>query len=355
MPFLTRRRLLTVALSGFGVVAFEILQLPLPFLLGPLAACLVGALAGAPLQDMGGLGRAMRAVLGVAVGASITPELAQRLPEMAYSVALVPLFVLAIWGVGYPFFRKVCGYDVPTAYYAAVPGGLQEMLLFGEEAGAKVRTLTLVHATRVLTIVTLAPLLITGIWDVPLTEAPGAPVFEVPLLQLGLMVGSGLFGWWAAEKVRLFGAAILGPMIVSALLSLSGLLTFRPPAEAILAAQFIIGAGIGAAYLGVTFAELRRDVSAGLGFCLVLALITFVFAEGVALSGFAPPLEAFLAFAPGGQAEMVVLALVAGADLAFVVTHHLVRLVVVLLGAPIVAGKAMAQWKRKGDAGRNVG
>ncbi len=53
--------------------------------------------------------------------------------------------------------------------------------------------------------------------------------------------------------------------------------------------------------------------------------------------GAAPPIEAFLAFAPGGQAEMAILAIVAGADLAYVVTHHLVRLVVVIIGAPIVA------------------
>ena len=34
---------------------------------------------------------------------------------------------------------------------------------------------------------------------------------------------------------------------------------------------------------------------------------------------------------------MVLLALIAGADMAYVVTHHLVRIVVVILGAPIAA------------------
>jgi len=50
----------------------------------------------------------------------------------------------------------------------------------------------------------------------------------------------------------------------------------------------------------------------------------------------AAPVEAILAFAPGGQGEMAVLALVAGADVAFVVTHHLVRLVIVIAGAPLM-------------------
>jgi hypothetical protein len=50
------------------------------------------------------------------------------------------------------------------------------------------------------------------------------------------------------------------------------------------------------------------------------------------------PVEAFLAFAPGGQAEMTVLAIVTGADLGFVITHHLTRIVLVIVGAPLVAG-----------------
>lgn len=336
------RRIRTAAIAASGVAVFALLGLPLPFLLGPLAACLVAALAGLRLRDMGGLGKAMRTILGLAVGASVTPELAQRLPDMAYSVALVPVFVFVIGAIGYPFFRRLYRYDPPTAYYAAMPGGLQDMLIFGQEAGGNVRTLSLIHATRVLTIVSLAPLLITGVWGVPLTQAPGAPALELPLDQALVLVATAAVGWWAAERVGLFGAPILGPLILGAALSLGGIITTRPPAEAILAAQYFIGLGIGAAYTGVTMRELRRDVAAGFAFCLVLAVIAFVFAEAVAIMGLAPTLEAFLAFAPGGQAEMVVLALVAGADLAFVVTHHLVRLVVVILGAPVFAKRTDA-------------
>ena len=53
--------------------------------------------------------------------------------------------------------------------------------------------------------------------------------------------------------------------------------------------------------------------------------------------GLAPGLEAFLAFLPGGQAEMTVIAIIAGADLAYVVSHHLLRIMIVILLAPIVA------------------
>ena len=62
-----------------------------------------------------------------------------------------------------------------------------------------------------------------------------------------------------------------------------------------------------------------------------------VFIELIVHLGLAPGLDAFLAFLPGGQAEMIVIAIIAGADLAYVVSHHLLRIVLVILLAPIVA------------------
>lgn len=324
-----------VALAGAGL--FHLARLPLPFLLGPLAACLCAALAGVPMQGAPVVGNVMRTVLGVAVGTAITPALFERLPGMAASLALIPVFVVAMGAAGYPFFRYALGYDHPTAYYGAMPGGFQDMLVFGQEAGADLRTLSLIHATRVLVIVSLAPFLITAVWGMDLVNAPGVAAASIPPAQLALMAAAALAGWRLALWMGLFGAPIIGPLVVAAALSLVGLLEHRPPVEAILAAQFFIGLSIGANYSGVTLAEVRRDVAAGGIYCLILGAIAAVFAEVVSLSGIAPPVEAFLAFAPGGQAEMAVLAIVAGADLAFVVTHHLLRIVLIILLAPLVA------------------
>jgi len=81
-------------------------------------------------------------------------------------------------------------------------------------------------------------------------------------------------------------------------------------------------------------------VLAALGFCVILTVASAGFAELVVALRLAGPVEAVLAFAPGGQGEMIVLAIVAGADVPFVVTHHLVRLLVVLLGSPLAARAA---------------
>lgn len=335
-PF-TRRRLLTVTAAALGATVFSLAGLPLPFLFGPMLACLIAALAGAPLQGLGPISVGARTILGVAVGASVTPAVLQQLPLMAASVALIPVYIVLIGLIGVPFFRRICGFDPVTAYYAAMPGGLQDMVIFGEAAGADVRVLSLIHATRVLILVTIAPVLLSTLYGVALTNPIGAAASTIPLAELALMAAAALIGWKGGERVGLFGASILGPMIVTAVLSLAGLIHMRPPKEAILAAQFFIGMGIGVYYVGVTLRELRNVVAAGVAFVLVLAALAAGFTELVTVTGLARPVEAFLAFAPGGQAEMTVLAIVAGADLGFVITHHLTRIILVITGAPIMA------------------
>lgn len=324
-----------VALAG--VAAFRLLALPLPWLLGPIAACLIASLAGLRLRGLKLVNEGMRTILGVAVGATLTPQVLGTFPAMWPTLLMVPLMVLIIGAVGVPYFQRLWGYDDPTAYYASMPGGLQDMILFGEEAGANPRTLSLIHATRVLVIVTALPFLMKAIWETDLSNPPGAPLLSLPWQELAVMVACAIIGWRVAKGLGMFGASILGPLLLTAAVTVSGFLHHRPPAEAIWAAQFFIGMTIGSKYSGITGQEVRRDLAAGLGFCGVLIVLTLIFVEVIYGLGLAPGLEALLAFAPGGQAELTVLALIVGADAAFVVAHHVLRIFIVIMGAPLAA------------------
>ncbi|WP_147127309.1 AbrB family transcriptional regulator [Shimia ponticola] len=325
------------AVALLGVLAFHILALPLPWLLGPIFACLAAALLGLPMRGIKVVNEAMRTILGVAVGATFTTSLLVSMVGMWPTLLLIPLMTASIGVVGLFYFRRLWGFDFPTSYYSAMPGGLQDMLVFGEEAGGNVRTMSLIHATRVMVIVVALPFLLVWVWDADLTTPPGAPLATLGWDQLALMVFCGLVGWQVAKRIGMFGASILGPLLLAAALALLGVLEHRPPAEAIWAAQFFIGMGVGCKYVGVTMLEVRRDLTAGLGFCVLLLILTVIFAEAIHLANLAPPRETILAFAPGGQAELTVLALIVGADMAFVVAHHVLRIFVVILGAPLFA------------------
>lgn len=342
LQFLQNRwiaRAITLAVALSGVAVFSYASLPLPWLLGAMFACLIAAFIRVPMKGFGTLSVLMRTILGVAVGASIQPDIFNRLPEMAASLAFIPLFIFMIGLIGYPYFRYIWKYDKPTAYYSAMPGGLQDMLVFGEEAGGHVRTMSLLQATRVLVIVSIIPVLLSYAYDISVADqgSPGLPWTAIPVFELVLMAICGVAGWKIAECLGIFGASIVGPLVLTAIISLCGLIEHRPPFEAIIAAQLFIGMAVGVKYAGITLAELTTTVFAGLIYCVILAALAFGFESIVTGLDFAPRLEGLLAFAPGGQAEMAVLAIVAGADVAFVITHHLLRMIIVILGAPIFA------------------
>ncbi len=327
----------TLLISLVGVAIFWILNLPLPFLLGPLFASLIAALAGVKLRGTGIIAVGARTILGVAVGASITPAVITQLPVMFASVALVPIYIALIAIAGIWYFNKICKFDKATSYFAAMPGGLQDMILFGQEAGGDTRALSLIHATRVLIIVSIAPIILIFSFDANLDIRIGNSATEIPIIEQLIMIIAALVGWYGGVKIKLFGASILGPMIVTGILSIIGVIHFRPPAEAILFAQFFIGTGIGVSYVDITVKELRKYVSSGIVYVLILTIIAFGFTEFVKFLKLANPLDAFLAFWPGGQAEMTILAILTGADLGYIIVHHLSRLVLVISGAPLFA------------------
>jgi membrane AbrB-like protein len=337
MSRLWKHRATALFAASIGAAVFRALHLPLPLLLGPMAGCLLFALAGVPLAGMGTLGLVMRTFLGVVIGSTVTPELLHELPGYGPTLLLIPLFVLVTGMAGYPFFRWGMGFNHPTSFYSAMPGGLQDMLIFGEEAGGDVRAMSLIHATRVLVIVAVVPFVLAHLYDLDLTRAPGVRASALPASQIVIMVIAGIVGWRLAERVGLFGASILGPLIVAAILSLAGIIQSRPPAEMIWAAQFFIGIAVGAKYSGITAKEIRIDVGAGLVYCAILAAVSIAVIWAVMQLTNREPLDLMLAFLPGGQSEMAVIAIVAEADVGFVVAHHLLRIFIVIISAPVIA------------------
>jgi len=330
-------RIKTLVIAMAGVLAFHLAGLPLPFLFGPMAALLIAALTRVPLKGVNLVSNAARAILGVAIGASITPALLDQMSSMAITLSAMPIFIAICAVVGVPYFRNFCKFDNATAYYSAIPGGLQDMVLFGKEAGGQVRTISLIQATRLFMFVIVAPFVLTHVYGVSLHNPVGIAASELPLNELLLVPILGGLGWYLGNKINLFGAPMIGPMLLAGAAAFTDVLHARPPQEAILFAQVFVGIGIGVHYSGVTLAELKRDVMAGLGYVVLLGLICAAFVITLTMLGLGDPVSIFLAYAPAGQAEMAVFAIVVGADLGYVVTHHIVRIVLVIIGSPLAA------------------
>jgi membrane AbrB-like protein len=339
--------LLALLIGAAGSVVFVYAHFPLPWFLGALSFCLIASVLNAPILRPKPLTIPMRAVLGVAVGSAFSPALLGRVGGMAGSLAILVPFMVLIIVVSLVFYERVAGFDRPTAFFSAVPGGLTDMTAMAEDAGANQRAVILVQATRILIVVFTLPLWLQWHDGLPIGAAAGSRLrlADISPFDALVLLAIGWGGWWGARRLGLAGAPIVGPMIVSGILHASGVTSAKVPLEVLTFAQISVGVLLGCQFRGLTMKEFTGTMIWGIANTIVLLAITAVVVVGVSrITGF-DPVSVLLAFAPGGQTELNLLAFIMGLDVAYVALHHLVRLAVVIIGAQIVF-RTRTDWRK---------
>ncbi|HEV7252733.1 MAG TPA: AbrB family transcriptional regulator [Mesorhizobium sp.] len=321
--------------AGGGGLCFA-LGTPLPWMIGSMLATLLAALAHLPVQMPLPLRHLVLPIIGVMLGSAFTPELISSIPRWSYSLGALLAYLAVSSLVGYAYFRSVARMAPATAFFCGVPGGMAEMTMVGASHGGDERIISLTHASRIIMVVMLIPLLIrlVGASDVSGTAQPGANLLGVSALDVALMLASAVIGYVLGRRVGLPAAAMVGPMLLSALAHGSGLTEARPPAELVAAAQLILGASIGCRFTGTPPAQILRLVVVAAGATLITLALAVLF--GWVLHRWTGlPLPALLiAYAPGGLTEMSLVALALGIDAAFVASHHVLRVLLLVTFAP---------------------
>jgi membrane AbrB-like protein len=326
---------LTLAIGLVGAAAYSQTPLPLPWFLGPMLACLVAISLRVPVQRSATLTLLMRIVLGLAIGSAFSPEMANRAGEMTVSLLFVAPYVVFLGLIGYPYFRAFRDYDRMTAFLAAIPGGFQSMVAIGEDCGADLRRLSIIHGTRIMVIVFAVPLWIqfSGGLDLTRVVPASATLAAMTPKEALILLVCGSLGYWGGRKVRISGAAIIGPMLANGVVHLLGFAEARVPVELVNAAQVAIGVHIGCQFAGITARELITTASVAFGYALILLAGAAVFTVIVVWVTGIDSNAVALAYAPGGQPEMNLVALVLNIDPAYVALHHLLRVMVIVFGA----------------------
>jgi len=296
----------------------------------------IAALSGLPVRSQPQLRMGMVTILGVMLGSSFTPELLSRLAAWPAPLAGLVVYALATLAAGVVYFRRVAGTDASTAFFSAAPGGLNEMVIIGAQMGGDERTISLTHAVRILLVVFTIPIWFRLFADyVPAARAAAEiGIRSVPLSALAELAACAVIGAALGRYFRLPAYQVLGPMIASAAAHLTGLTKASPPIELISAAQVVMGVGIGCRFAGMRISEVGRSMIHAAVFCGIMVAIAVACCAALhAMTGLSIP-ALVLAYAPGGLAEMSLVALALSIDIAFVATHHAFRLFIVLLLVP---------------------
>ena len=290
---------LALALGGLGGGLFAALALPLPWLLGALATTTAASLAGLRLAVPGGLRQPMIALLGVMLGGAFTPERLAGALAWLPSLAALPFYVVAVGALILLYLRRMSSFDGPTAFFAATPGGMSEMIALSDQLGGDQRRVSLIHGTRLLFIVFTIPFLARASGPASRSRATWSARWSSTSADLALLAACGVLGYLLARRLRLPAATFIGPLLGSMAVHLTGWVETQPPYLLLALAQLVIGSSVGARFSGTPLTLVTRSLALGAGATVLMLLITFAF--GGVLHGLTglPLGLLLLAFIPG--------------------------------------------------------
>lgn len=328
---------LSVGAVGGGLAFW--CTLPLPWLLGALLATTACSLLGIRLHPPKALRKVVLVVIGVLLGSAFSPDIAGDITVWSASLAIMLVVTFIMMAFSVWFCRKIAGYSEATALYSGVPGGLSAVTLMAADSKADLRIVGLTHAVRILILLLAIPPVLNWVGHVSVQARPmdlASWLFFPALDDIVLLSGAGVVGMMLARVLRFPNPLLFGPALLSGALHVSGATEATIPPVIVAMAQIIIGTSVGVRFSGTRLASIGRNMLLAAIQAAVLLVIAILAAWGVhAVTGFSQA-AALLAYMPGGAPELSLVALSLGIDPAFVTSHHLLRITVLILLLPMM-------------------
>ncbi|MFE3193635.1 AbrB family transcriptional regulator [Nocardia sp. NPDC059240] len=315
------------------------------------------ALAGklpAPLPRQVNVG--VQAMLGVLMGSYLQISLLTSigwglLPVLAVTAATVVVSV----GVALVFARAT-KVDLPTATLGMLAGGSAAVVAAADELDADPRRVAFMQYLRVALVALSAPA-IAALLDNEerIPYGPGAPGNSVtdPSLPYWMIMGRGdqlaglciaivlcLIGIRIGGRLKLPNAALLGPMLVTAIVTALGLTHGYAPTHLFKDLLFVlIGFEVGTRFTRQVVREMARMLPAMTAAVLALSAIVAGMALGLAYLVDLQMSDLYLATTPGGINAVLATADTMGANLPLITSVQTIRLLVMMALLPLLISR----------------
>lgn len=321
---------LALVVSATGALVCVSLGTVLPWMMGPMVAMALASMAGLPVSRPPMAMTVGQVVIGTALGLFFTQAVLTQMGALVGYLIAAALFAFVLGVVCACALTRLSGCDNRTAFFASLPGGAVEMTNIAARLGGRADWVAAAHALRIVLVVLTVPPLLThsGVHGDEVWAGPTAQVHYTGLVAMLLLAGCAgtLLSWFKVPN-----GWLIGPLLVTALLTGLGLEGSAMPRWASNAAQLLIGCALGSRF---DAAFLRTGPRFMLSVALTVFLgMTLAAAFGYALaqvSGMHVP-TAILATAPGGVTEMSITAKALQFGVPVVTAFHVTRMAFLVL------------------------
>jgi membrane AbrB-like protein len=326
-----------IAASAAGALLLRAIGVPAPWLIAPMVVAIVAAVTG--LVELRVPHRAFiaaQATIGMLIAQTFTPPVVGSIARSWLVMVLVVASTIAAAAIAGWILARFGSVPPATAAWGSSPGGAAAMTAMSADYGADPRIVAFMQYLRV----TLVVLSASAVSRVLLPGGAPPPVVGVtqfdPVGLLGTVVVAAV-GALAALRLRVPAAALLGPMVLGAVLHGTGLVRIAVPAALLDAAYVAIGLTIGLLYTPATVRYALRILPQLLASTVVLIALCAGSAALLAAAVHVDSLTAYLATTPGGLDSVTVIALGSGANVPLVLAVQALRVFVVVATGPSLA------------------
>ncbi len=305
--------------------------MPLPWMIGALLATAIARMAGSPGSSHKVFRNGGQWVIGTSLGLYFTPEMLRMIALNLPFIVGGMLFALGLGALGSFMLSRLGGADFRTAWFASAIGGASEMTTLAERHQARPDLVASAHSLRMLMVVVLIPFLFQAL-DIhgDQTGTPDAPDF-FDMQGLAILLALTSIAGLLFQRFNLPNPWVLGPLLVTGVLTSNGIVLTTLPTEATNLGQLLIGWSLGdkfgpaffrraPRYLGVVALSNTLNIVLAFAFSYVLFRLSDI-----------PFPTLVLGTSPGGIAEMAITAKVLMLGPPVVTSFHVVRMVFVLL------------------------
>ena len=326
----------TLLIAATGGAVFTWLHFPAGLISGSLLSVAAAGLAGRQTTVPAPLSRVISVLVGISLGAVATPETLKGLAAFPISIAVLLVATVVMTAATTSYLRLVHGWPWQSALFGASPGALAQVMVLAAEYRADLRAIAIVQVMRVVILTIGIP---TGLAYFGLTATgaflPKSSAGITSVSELAILVGCSTAAAVGLRAINFPGGLMFGAMLASAVLHGTGTIEAILPWWVAAAAVIGVGAVTGSRFANTDPITLLRYLGAALGSFAVAISITSLFVLVLTMILPFRIADVVVAYAPGAQDTMMVMALALHLDPIFVGAHHLSRYMLVSLSIPL--------------------
>lgn len=324
---------LIATLGGFG---FYKLNMPLPWMIGPLVV--TGVLVFVGLVDVRIPVQTRpfgQAIVASQVGLAFSPAVFASLLQMAPLLIGMAFMTILTGLLAATFLSRMGKIPLSSALIATLPTSPVEAAIMGERHAFPAGPIILSQTMRIASVVMLIP---TAVYFIDNTQVATSSRFNGHFELFGslILISLAAVGMALFMRLRITNPYFLGPLAISSVVTAAGIQLPAYPSVILWMAQIILGTWLGSNFQKTLFRSAGRLVVASIISTVIFIGVTACIAVLLSLFLKMPWDLLVLATAPGGVTEMALTAKFLGMDVALITAFHIVRIFIVMPLGPVL-------------------